>query len=105
MCENDMFGIDALKIVKYLGMTNPTKFYERLRDKYILNDDYIIKKSLNKLNKGVQDTFYYVSFNGFEKMCIKSKTNKGNKIRNNYSTIRKFINYCEYYVDVIDNIY
>ena len=93
MCENNMFGIDALKIVKYLGMTNPTKFYERLRDKYILREDYIIKKTLNKLTKGVQDTFYYVSFDGFEKICMKSKTDKGNQVRDYFITLRKFIDY------------
>ena len=93
MCENDIFGIDAIKIVKYLGMINLTKFHERLRDKYILNEDYVIKKTLNKLSKGVQDTFYFVSFDGFEKICMKSKTEKGNQVRDYFIILRKFIDY------------
>ena len=91
MCENEKFGIDAIKIVKYLDTVNPTKFHERLRINYVLNEDYIIKKSLNKLSKGIQDTFYFVSFNCFEKICMKSTTKKASQIRDNFIKIRKII--------------
>jgi hypothetical protein len=46
MSETQKFGIEVSKVIKYLGLTYPKKFYERLRTNYILNKDYIIKKRI-----------------------------------------------------------
>jgi phage anti-repressor protein len=100
MCENDIFGIDADKVVKYLGLKDNKQFYERLRENYTLDVDYIIKRNIQKFQKGVKSTFYYLSFDGFEKICMQSKTKKGNSVRDYFITLRKFI---EYYRDHFTN--
>lgn len=46
-----------------------------------------------KLKKGVQDAFYYVSFDCFEKICMSSKSKMGNSVRDYFVTLRKFIEY------------
>ena len=43
--------------------------------------------------KGEQDTFYYLSFDGFEKVCMSSRSEKGNAVRDYFITLRKFIEY------------
>ena len=62
--------------MKYLDISNRKKFEERIRTKYILNEDYIINRLNNKLMSGVRDAFYMISFDGFEKMAMKSNTKK-----------------------------
>ena len=52
MCKTNKFGIEASKVIKYLGLTYPKKFYERLRTNFIINSDYIIKKKNQKLLNG-----------------------------------------------------
>jgi phage anti-repressor protein len=93
MCETQKFGIEVSKVIKYLGLTYPKKFYERLRTNYTLNKDYIIKRKKQKSMKGEQDTFYYLSFDGFEKVCMSSRSEKGNAVRDYFITLRKFIEY------------
>ena len=58
MCDNNIFGINVEDVIKYLGITFPKKFYEKLREKYILNIDYIIIRSNNKSVKNVKDAIY-----------------------------------------------
>jgi phage anti-repressor protein len=100
MCENDIFGIDADKVVKYLGLKDNKQFYQRLRESYKLDEDYIIKRNIIKFQKGIKSIFYYLSFDGFEKVCMTSKSKKGNSVRDYFITLRKFI---EYYRDHFAN--
>ena len=93
MCENDIFGIDADKVVKYLGLKDQKQFHQRLRESYKLDEDYIIKRNIIKFQKGIKSIFYYLSFDGFEKVCMTSKSKKGNSVRDYFITLRKFIEY------------
>ena len=93
MCETQKFGIDASEVIKYLGLTYPKKFYERMRTNYKINKDYIIKQIKQKSIKGQRDIFYYLSFDGFEKVCMTSRSEKGNDVRDYFITLRKFIEY------------
>ena len=102
MCETQKFGIDGSKVIKYLNIQYPRQFNERLRTKYKINKDYIIKRKKQKLMKGEQDTFYYLSFDGFEKVCMTSRSEKGNAVRDYFITLRKFIEY--YRQHIADNI-
>jgi len=93
MCINDIFGIDVEKVVKYLGITSNKRLYDRLRENFKLNEDYIIKRNIQKSHKGIKDVYYYLSFEGFEKVCMTSKSKKGNSVRDYFITLRKFIGY------------
>ena len=68
-------------------------FNEKLREKFILRSDYIIILKQQKLQKDVQDTFYFLSFDGFEKACMLAKTARGNEVRDYFILLRKFIDY------------
>ena len=83
--------IEASKVIKYLNIKYPRQFNERLRTKYKINKDYIIKRKKEKLMKGEQDTFYYLSFDGFEKVCMTSRSKKGNSIREYFSSLKSLI--------------
>ena len=102
MCETQKFGIEASKVSKYLNLQYPRQFYQRLRSNYTVNKDYIIKRLKQKSMKGEQDTFYYLSFDGFEKVCMTSRSEKGNAVRDYFITLRKFIEY--YRQHIADNI-
>ncbi len=93
LCEINKYGIDSNKVIKYLNITSSKKFHENLREKYIINIDYIIKRLNNKLQKDQQDVFYFLSFDGFEKICMMSRSKKGNQVRDYFILLRKFINY------------
>ena len=93
LCDNDTFGIDSEKVIKYLGLKDKKNFYERLRITFELDIDYIIKRNIQKFQKGIKSTFYYLSFDGFEKVCMTSKSKKGNSVRDYFITLRKFIGY------------
>jgi len=100
LCINDTFGINSEKVIKYIGLKDDNFFYERLRDNFILDVDYIIKRYIQKSKKGIKDVYYYLSFEGFEKICMTSKSKKGNSVRDYFITLRKFI---EYYRDHFTN--
>ena len=100
LCINDTFGIDSGKVIKYLGLKDDDFFYKRLRDDFILDVDYIIKRYIQKSQKGIKDVYYYLSFEGFEKICMTSRSKKGNSVRDYFITLRKFI---EYYRDHFAN--
>ena len=51
MCENNMFGIDSRKVVKYLKIKHSRTFHELLRTNYILESDYIIQRLQQKSQK------------------------------------------------------
>jgi len=93
LCDSDTFGIDSEKVIKYLDLKDDKNFYERLRNNFILDVDYIIKRNIQKFQKGIKSTFYYLSFDGFEKVCMTSKSKKGNSVRDYFITLRKFIGY------------
>jgi phage anti-repressor protein len=102
MCEINKFGIEASKVIKYLELDSARFFYERLRTRFTLKQDYIIKRLKQKSTENVKDTFYYLSFDGFEKVCMTSRSKKGNAVRDYFITLRKFIEY--YRQHFADNI-
>lgn len=65
LCENNVFGIDSNKVIKYLKIKHARSFHEILRKNYILESDYIIQRLHQKSQKNTQDVFYYLSFDGF----------------------------------------
>jgi phage anti-repressor protein len=93
LCKNNKFGIDAYTVLEYLNITDTSSFYRRLRSNYKLNYDYVIVKLNQKLVKGQQDTFYYISFDTFEKICMNSTSKKGEQFRDYFIMLRKFIDY------------
>jgi phage anti-repressor protein len=93
MCENNMFGINSRKVIKYLKIKHARSFHEILRQNYILESDYIIQRLQQKSQKNKQDVFYYLSFDGFEKVCMASRSERGNQVRDYFILLRKFINY------------
>ena len=57
---------------------------------------------MKKLTKGVKDAHYMLSFDGFEKLCLKSTTQKGIEYVDYHSMLRKFIDYYkEHFADKI----
>jgi phage anti-repressor protein len=94
MCYKRTHGIPIEYVIKYLGITNEKKFVERLKEKYIEKIDYVIIRKVNKkLMKGDKQVLYFLSFDCFEKICMVSKTNKGNDVRDYFLQLRKHINY------------
>jgi phage anti-repressor protein len=93
LCQNNKFGIDVSTVIEYLSISSHRSFYERLRNNYKLNYDYIITKLNKKLQKDQQDTFYYISFETFEKICMNSTSKKGEQFRDYFVMLRKFIDY------------
>lgn len=93
LCENETFGIPLSKVVKYLGITNQVRVETRLREDYILSTDYVIIRSHQKSMKGVKDAIYMLAFKTFEKICMVSKTVKGNEFRDYFIMLREFVDY------------
>ena len=93
LCEKNMFGIDSINVIKYLKIKYARGFHENLRTNYILNRDYVIQRLHQKSQKDKQDVFYYLSFDGFERICMMSRSEKGNQVRDYFILLRKFINY------------
>jgi phage anti-repressor protein len=91
--EDNKFGIKIQDVMKYLNIKNQDKFEERLRKIYILQKDYKIIRYLHKLEKGKKDANYLLSFEGFEKVCMASNTEKGKAFRDYFIMLRKFIDY------------
>ncbi|ARF10295.1 hypothetical protein Hokovirus_1_174 [Hokovirus HKV1] len=105
MCEANKFGIEGSIITNYLDIQNLRKFYSRIREKYNLNDDYIIKKYTIRKPDDTRRVEYYFSFDCFEKICMQSRTNKGNIVRDYFITLRKFIAYYhEHFANAINNL-
>lgn len=93
MCEKEKYGINAELVIKYLEYKEVKKFYERLRKNYNIQSDFIIKRKIQKSQKGIKDVEYLLSLDTFEKICLTSKTSKGDKVRDYFIILRKFINY------------
>jgi phage anti-repressor protein len=93
LCKNDIFGIPAEKVIKYLGIKSQEKFEHRLRSNYKLMTDYIIIRVKQKSMKGIKNANYMLSFDCFEDIAQNSSTEKGTKFRDYYRMLRKFIDY------------
>jgi phage anti-repressor protein len=93
LCEIDKFGINVELVIKYLEYSDIKKFYERLRKNYKINYDFIIKRKIQKSQKGIRDVEYFLSLDCFEKICLTSRTPKGESVRDYFILLRKFINY------------
>ena len=98
VCENNIYGISVNDVVKYSNLNNRKKFIERLKEKYVVNEDFIIKRIKQKSQKGIQEAFYYISFDCFEKICMSSKSKKANEVRDYFITLRKFIEYYKQHI-------
>jgi len=90
LCETNKFGIPIKLLVKYLGITSQDKLEERFRKEYILNTDYVIIRINQKSTKNVKDAQYLLSFECFEKICMNSRTKKGQEFRDYFVMLRKF---------------
>ena len=102
LCENNKFGIHVELVIKYLEYKNIDKFYERLRANYKINIDYIIIRKLKTGSKSAKRVDYFITLDCFEKLCMTSRTSKGESVRDYFITLRKFINY--YKSHFADNI-
>lgn len=91
MCQNNKFGISVDDVVKYLELKSKKIFVEKLREKYVVNKDFIIKRIKQQSRKGIQEVFYYITFDCFEKICVFSKSEKANGIIDCILTSRNFI--------------
>jgi len=83
-CSSNKFGIKLEEIMKYLIIENLEKFEERIRDNYIEGVDYEKVRLNNKLMNGIKDVHYMISFEGFEKIAMRSNTKKGQMFRDYY---------------------
>ena len=93
LCENTKFGINVELVIKYLDYKDEQKFIEKIRNNYIIKQDFIIKRKLNPGSKSAKRVEYLLSLDCFEKICLTSKTSKGNDVRDYFIILRKFINY------------
>jgi phage anti-repressor protein len=93
ICVSNKFGISVESVANYLEINNIYHFTERIRKKYVVNVDYVIIRRKGESMKGIQDVYYFISFDCFEKICMQSKTKKANDVRDYFITLRKFIDY------------
>lgn len=98
MCESDKFGIHIEKVMKYLGITERENFEERIRKNYKLNEDYQIIRLSQRSFKGIKDVHYMISFDGFERIAMKSSGKKGREFRDYFIMLRKFIDYYKQHI-------
>jgi len=91
ICKTNQFGIPIEKVMKYLDIKDELKLQERLRTHYKLNEDFQIIRLQHKLTKGVKGVNYMISFEGFERIAMKSTTKKGQEYREYFTMLRKFI--------------
>jgi hypothetical protein len=93
MCSETKFGIKITNIMKYLKITDRSKFEERIRNNYEKGLDYEIIRLNQKSQKGIKNVEYMLSFDGFEKIAMKSNTKIGQSFRDYFIMLRKFIDY------------
>ena len=106
MCVNNQFGIDLDKVIDYLEIVKKEKFYKRFRGNYQEQLDYKILRFKQKSIRGVKDTKYYINLDTFEKICMMSKSQKANAVRDYFILLRKFINYYKNHISgmILDKI-
>ena len=93
MCSSNKFGIKITDIMEYFKITNRQKFEERIRNNYKKDLDYEVIDINQKSQKGIKDAEYMISFDGFEKIAMKSNSKKGQLFRDYFILLRKFIDY------------
>jgi len=91
--EKEKFGIKIQDVMKYLNIHNQNKFEERIKKNYIFREDYEIIRYIKRSKKNVKEVQYMLSFDGFEKICMASSTEKGKAFRDYFIMLRKFIDY------------
>jgi len=91
--EDNKFGIKLEEVMKYLNIQNIKKLKERLRNNFSFRKDYEIIKYTHKSMKNQKDVQYMLSFEGFERVCMASNTEKGKVFRDYFIMLRKFIDY------------
>jgi phage anti-repressor protein len=89
----NQFGIPIEMVTSFLNITKIKTFTERIREKYILNADYVIVRKISKSVKDVQQSFYFLTFDCFEKICMMSHAQKANEVRDYFIILRKFVDY------------
>jgi len=92
-CENDKFGINVEDIIIFLKINKTEIFYKRLRKNYIEHLDYIVKYNNNKATKNIKLVEYFVTFITFEKICLMSRTEEADKVRDYFIKLRQFVDY------------
>lgn len=92
LCVEDKYGIYLIDVMDYLEITNKKKFMERFRENYVNKVDYIIerKENIQDPQQGITK-YYFVTFETFQKICMKSKSEKANNVRDYFITLHKFI--------------
>ena len=92
MCYKTYFGINVEDVIKYLEIKQTEDFYKRIKNKFVLNKDYIIIIDNHFKVKNKKYSNYYISFDVFEKICMVSHSIKANKIKDYFIILRKFKN-------------
>lgn len=64
-----------------------------MKENYIENNDYIMKNTYIKKEKDTRNIIYYITFDTFQKLCMKYKTEIANNVRDYFITLHKFIDY------------
>jgi len=94
MCEKKKFGIDLNDVLKYLEIKGVEKFITNFRKRYIEGIDYTYHTIKNtKRDAGERYSIYYLTIDTFEKICMMSKAEKANSVRDYFIVLRKFIQY------------
>src|SRR5579883_2555724 len=75
-CIDEPFGIDVQDVMKYLDIEDSKHFIERFKKKYKKNIDYITSNKNVKATTGVRMIDYYMTFDIFQHICMKSTTKK-----------------------------
>lgn len=88
MCENNPFGINLEDVIKYLDIKKRESFLKRIRNKYQENIDYIKVTNKKFSKKGEIETFYYITLDVFENICMLSRSKNGDNIRDYFITMR-----------------
>jgi phage anti-repressor protein len=102
-CEYNKFGIILDNVLDYLDIKERKEFYSRFRKKYNVNIDYEIIEFNYKKEKNIKNVIYYISFDTFERICMVSKAEKAEKVRDYFILLRKFINYYKNHIHEMIN--
>jgi phage anti-repressor protein len=93
LCEINNFGIKLEDVLDYLDIVKRKKFYKRFKEKFTIKRDYQKVRIIGKKVKDVKSVIYYINLDTFEKICMTSKSEKANSVRDYFIILRKFINY------------
>ena len=93
MCEKKKFGIFLDNVLEYLEIKQKIKFYEKFRNKYVENLDYIKVHVSNRKIKNKRCVKYYITLDTFGNICMRSKADKAENVRDYFTILGKFINY------------